>query len=83
MPENWYIILYDVVSRLWYIATSGPFCKDASQNYRTYTLVKPLTVSVILLVSRYFHIFLGPLIIEFNSIHFFNSRKKRHIKLVM
>ena len=28
--ENWYIILYDLVSRLWYNATSGPFCKDAS-----------------------------------------------------
>ena len=30
--ENWHTILYDlhVVSRLWYIATSGPFCKDAS-----------------------------------------------------
>ena len=28
--KNWYIILYDLVSRLWYIATSGPFCKDGS-----------------------------------------------------
>ena len=28
--ENWYIILYDLVSGLWYIATFGPFCKDAS-----------------------------------------------------
>ena len=26
--ENWYIILYDLFSRLWYIATCGPFCKD-------------------------------------------------------
>ena len=25
--ENWCIILYDLV---WYIATSGPFCKDGS-----------------------------------------------------
>ena len=28
--ENWYIILYDLDSQLWYIATSGPFCKDGS-----------------------------------------------------
>ena len=27
---NWYIILYDLFSRLWYIATCGPFCKDAT-----------------------------------------------------
>ena len=30
--ENWYIILYDLVSRLWYISTSGPFCMDGSHN---------------------------------------------------
>ena len=29
--ENWYILLYDLFSRLWYIATCGPFCKDATQ----------------------------------------------------
>ena len=31
--ENWYyhIILCDLISRLWYIAISRPFCKDASQ----------------------------------------------------
>ena len=28
--ENGYIILYDLFSRLWYIATCGPFCKDAT-----------------------------------------------------
>ena len=28
--ENWYIKLYDLISRLWYIATCGPFCKDAT-----------------------------------------------------
>ena len=28
--ENWYITLYDLFSRLWYIATCGPFCKDAT-----------------------------------------------------
>ena len=27
---NWYVILYDLVSRLWCIATSGPFCKNGS-----------------------------------------------------
>ena len=29
--ENWYIILYEMFSRLGYIATCGPFCKDATQ----------------------------------------------------
>ena len=28
--ENSYIILYDLFSRLCYIATCGPFCKDAT-----------------------------------------------------
>ena len=28
--ENWYIILYDLFSRLCYIATCEPFCKDAT-----------------------------------------------------
>ena len=28
--ENWYIKLYDLFSRLCYIATCGPFCKDAT-----------------------------------------------------
>ena len=28
--ENWYIILYDLFSWLCYIATCGPFCKDAT-----------------------------------------------------
>ena len=28
--ENWYIILYDLFSRLCYIATCGPFCRDAT-----------------------------------------------------
>ena len=28
--ENWYVILYDLFSWLWYIATCGPFCKDAT-----------------------------------------------------
>ena len=28
--KNCYIILYDLFSRLWYIATCGPFCKDAT-----------------------------------------------------
>ena len=33
--ENCYIILYDLVSRLWYIATCGPFCKDATHIWNT------------------------------------------------
>ena len=28
-----YIILYDLVSRLWYIATSEHFCKDATHMH--------------------------------------------------
>ena len=28
--ENWYILLHDLFSRLCYIATCGPFCKDAT-----------------------------------------------------
>ena len=28
--KNWYIILFDLFSRLCYIATCGPFCKDAT-----------------------------------------------------
>ena len=32
--ENWYIILYDLFSRLCYIATCGPFCKDATHMYK-------------------------------------------------
>ena len=31
--ENWYILLYDLFSRLWYIATCGPFCKDATHIF--------------------------------------------------
>ena len=28
--ENWHIIHYDLFSQLCYIATCGPFCKDAT-----------------------------------------------------
>ena len=34
--ENWYIILYDLFSRLCYIATCGPFCKDATHMNSNY-----------------------------------------------
>ena len=38
--ENWYIILYDRFSRLCYIATCGPFCKDATHMlYKTISKV--------------------------------------------
>ena len=38
--ENWYnIILYDLFSRLCYIATCGPFCKDATQMVKTNYMV--------------------------------------------
>ena len=37
--ENWYIILYDLFSRLCYIATCGPFCKDATHiGYSIYIM---------------------------------------------
>ena len=47
--ENWYIILYDLFSRLCYIATCGPFCKDAThthsfQGYKTYLKNKAIDV---------------------------------------
>ena len=39
--ENWYIILYDLFSRLWYITTCGPFCKDATHiNNMTYNNIR-------------------------------------------
>ena len=44
--ENWYIILYDLFSWLWYIATCGPFCKDATQicnSHKIWTNVKYCT----------------------------------------
>ena len=34
--ENWYIIVYDLFSRLCYIATCGPFCKDATHMIYQY-----------------------------------------------
>ena len=34
---SWYIILYDLVLRLWYITTCRPFCKDASHIEYIYT----------------------------------------------
>ena len=43
--ENWYIILYDLFSRLCYIATCGPFCKDAT-HITTAMLVKLVLVLV-------------------------------------
>ena len=41
--ENWYIILYELFSRFWYIATCGPFCKDATHIY-IYNLIKLIIV---------------------------------------
>ena len=37
--ENWYIILYDLFSRLCYIATCGPFCKDATHIIYIYIYI--------------------------------------------
>ena len=43
--ENWYVRHYDLFSRLWYIATCGPFCKDATHitNNISYEAMKLLT----------------------------------------
>ena len=38
--ENWYIILYDLFSRLYYIATCGPFCKDATHMVSQVLMIK-------------------------------------------
>ena len=38
--ENWYIILYDLFSRLCYIATCGPFCKDATHMTTIQVIMK-------------------------------------------
>ena len=39
--ENWYIILYDLFSRLCYIATCGPFCKDIGYEPADLTVHPP------------------------------------------
>ena len=39
--ENLYIILYDLFSRLCYIATCGPFCKDATHIFSSIYPIKP------------------------------------------
>ena len=38
--ENWYIILHDQFSRLWYIVTPGLFSKDASHIGSTRSIIK-------------------------------------------
>ena len=42
--ENWYIILYDLFSRLCYIATCGPFCKDATHIWFLSEILEKLTI---------------------------------------
>ena len=37
--QNWYIILYDLFSRLCYIATCGPFCKDATHIFDVFLYI--------------------------------------------
>ena len=44
--ENWYIILYGLFSRLWYIATCGPFCKDATHMVQGNTRESMIMVKV-------------------------------------
>ena len=44
--ENWYIILYDLFSRLCYIATCGPFCKDVTHIWRRRTDIIDLSYNI-------------------------------------
>ena len=56
--ENWYIILYDLFSRLCYIATCGPFCKDATHISKTlyfYISVQLYIISNLLYRPTYHH----------------------------
>ena len=50
--ENWYIILYDLFSRLCYIATCGPFCKDATHMINL--IFHSLNVMVYLYIDYFF-----------------------------
>ena len=49
--ENWYIILYDLFSQICYIATCGPFCKDAThitgKNFQIAKLYYTLQITLI------------------------------------
>ena len=47
--ENWYIILYDLFSRLWYIATCGPFCKDATHIKYLNKLTRVIYMHIVML----------------------------------
>ena len=46
--ENWYVILYDLFSRLCYIATCGPFCKDATHIEMTLCSCRPEEFGIIM-----------------------------------
>ena len=48
IKKNWYIILYDLFSRLYYIATCGPFCKDATHICIKLTLLHYYTIITLL-----------------------------------
>ena len=53
--ENWYIILYDLFSRLCYIATCGPFCKDATHMnifLKANKIIIIITIIIIMLQCR-------------------------------
>ena len=51
--ENWYIILYHLFSRLCYIATCGPFCKDATHiEFIAYQIIQQF-LRIVSLTSGY------------------------------
>ena len=56
--ENWYIILYDLFSRLCYIATCGPVCKDATHMSCTLSKLYSLNSGSVCALKSLFEIFL-------------------------
>ena len=55
--ENWYYILYDLVSRLWYIAISGPFCKDPTHiDYCLEVIIYAHPTPTHIIIDFYLHI---------------------------
>ena len=55
---SWYIILYDLVLRRWYIATCGPFCNNNNNNNNMY-LKSSIQTSSIDYIKENIHITLN------------------------
>ena len=51
--ENWYIIHYDLFLRLCYIATCGPFCKDATHIRYVLLVNSPYQLNLLLWLLIY------------------------------